>query len=71
MFSQSLKTIDFENPMFFDFSSNHLTETSLRAFASSIRNHSVFREINMSNLSLQKCKDATWFELANAVEKNK
>lgn len=57
--------------MYFDFSQNNLTETSLKVFSELMKKYSSFREVNMSNLSLSKCKDASWFELANALEKNK
>ncbi len=54
----------------FDFSNNNLTETSIKAFAESLTKYHGYREVKMSALQLNDCKDQMWFDLAAAFEEN-
>lgn len=68
--NQDLKLNDQVLAMYIDFSHNNLTDSSVKVFAESLRKYQSYREVIMRSLSLHKCKDSIWHELANALNKN-
>lgn len=54
----------------FDFSSNNLTEVSIKAFAESLKKYHSYREVKMSALQLDSARDQMWFDIAAALQQN-